>query len=194
MPSRVTSCKRRYSRSEPPDTLLQSHLGEWLLDPPSGEFTRFILELMERRHDTASAIFCTQYKQSDWHARLGTGALADAIMDHVVHNMIWVETGGFNMREADSDTGGSVLEYRKLGNPYLHDGIFRPEPPAGQPRRTGGSERQQRVAPNRNFGGSRTCEYYSAAREDPGSALGASQLVSLPLHRAFIAVATRKLS
>ncbi|MGZ2224197.1 ATP-binding protein [Glutamicibacter sp. HZAU] len=75
------------------------------MDPPSGEFTRFIFELMERRYDSASAIFCTQYKQSHWHARLGTGALADAIMDHVVHNMIWVETGGFNMREAYSNTG-----------------------------------------------------------------------------------------
>ena len=81
-------------------------LDEWLLDPPSGEFTRFIFELMERRYDTASTIFCTQYKQSDWHSRLGAGALADAIMDRIVHNTIWVETGGFNMREAYSRVGG----------------------------------------------------------------------------------------
>ncbi|MGP4982201.1 ATP-binding protein, partial [Glutamicibacter arilaitensis] len=33
------------------------------------------------------------------HARLGTGALADAIIDRIVHNTIWVETGGFNMCE-----------------------------------------------------------------------------------------------
>ena len=77
-------------------------LDEWLLDPPSGEFARFIFELMERRYDAASTIFCTQYKQSDWHARLCAGALADAIMDRIVHNTIWVETGGFNMREAYS--------------------------------------------------------------------------------------------
>lgn len=75
-------------------------LDEWLLDPPAGGFLRFIFELMERRYDAASTIFCTQYKQSDWHARLGAGALADAIMDRIVHNTIWVETGGFNMREA----------------------------------------------------------------------------------------------
>lgn len=36
-------------------------LDEWLLDPPSGEFTRFIFELMERRCDPASTIFCMQY-------------------------------------------------------------------------------------------------------------------------------------
>lgn len=77
-------------------------LDEWLLDPPSGEFTRFIFELMERRYDSASMIFCTKYKQSDWHARIGAGALADAIMDRIVHNTIWVKIGGFNMREAYS--------------------------------------------------------------------------------------------
>ena len=80
-------------------------LDEWLLDPPTGEFLKFIFELMERRYDAGSTIFCTQYKQSDWHARLGAGALADAIMDRIVHNTIWVETGGFNMREAYSSSG-----------------------------------------------------------------------------------------
>ncbi|WP_404290828.1 ATP-binding protein [Glutamicibacter arilaitensis] len=80
-------------------------LDEWLLDPPSGEFLRFIVELMERRYDAGSTIFCTQYKQSDWHARLGAGALADATMDRIVRNTIWVETGGFNMREAYSNSG-----------------------------------------------------------------------------------------
>ncbi|MFL4477934.1 hypothetical protein ACIPUB_06555 [Paeniglutamicibacter sp. ORCA_105] len=44
-------------------------------------------------------MFCTQYKQSDWHARLGSGVHADAIMDRIVHNMTWIETGGYNIRE-----------------------------------------------------------------------------------------------
>ncbi|WP_279402157.1 ATP-binding protein [Arthrobacter sp. JCM 19049] len=79
-------------------------LDEWLLDPPGAEFTRFVFELMERRYDAASTIFCTQYKQWDWHARLGAGALADAVMDRIVQNTIRVETGGFNMREAYSRT------------------------------------------------------------------------------------------
>ena len=80
-------------------------LDEWLLEPPSGEFLSFIFELMERRYDASSTIFCTQYKQADWHTRLGAGALADAIMDRIVHNTIWVETGGFNMREASMSAG-----------------------------------------------------------------------------------------
>ncbi|MGR6899878.1 ATP-binding protein [Glutamicibacter sp. BSL13] len=49
-------------------------LDEWLLDPSGAELTRFIFELMERRHDAASTIFCTQYKQSNWHARLRAAA------------------------------------------------------------------------------------------------------------------------
>ena len=34
----------------------------------------------------------------DWHARLGGGARADAIMDRIVHGTAWVEMGEFNMR------------------------------------------------------------------------------------------------
>lgn len=74
-------------------------IDEWLLDPPQGGFLKALFELMERRYDTTSTVFCTQYKQSDWHARLGSGALADAIMDRIVHNTILVKTGDDNMRE-----------------------------------------------------------------------------------------------
>ena len=58
-----------------------------------------LLELLERRYDQASTVFCTQYAQRDWHQRLGAVVHADAIMDRIVHNTIWVETGGHNMRE-----------------------------------------------------------------------------------------------
>lgn len=75
-------------------------LDERLLDPPVGGFLKFIFELMERCYDAPTTIFCTQYKQSDWHARMGAGVLTDAIMDRIVHNTIWVETGGFNMHES----------------------------------------------------------------------------------------------
>ena len=35
----------------------------------------------------------------DWHQRLGGGVHADAIMDRIVHNTIWIDTGNHNMRE-----------------------------------------------------------------------------------------------
>ena len=74
-------------------------LDEWLLDGLSEEEQHFLFELMERRHDGTSTIFCTQYRREDWHARLGGGVHADAIMDRIVHNAVWVETGSMNMRE-----------------------------------------------------------------------------------------------
>ncbi|WP_446680595.1 ATP-binding protein, partial [Brachybacterium muris] len=46
-----------------------------------------------------STVFCTQYPKKDWHARLGGAAHADAIMDRIVHNTIWIDTGDRNMRE-----------------------------------------------------------------------------------------------
>lgn len=77
----------------------------WALakDKPLGA-TKFLkrsmlLELLERRYDTASTVFCTQYAKKDWHQRLGSGVHADAIMDRIVHNTIWVDTGNHNMRE-----------------------------------------------------------------------------------------------
>jgi DNA replication protein DnaC len=74
-------------------------LDEWLIEDLSSEEQHFFFELMERRYNTSSTVFCTQYKKQDWHSRLGGGAHADAIMDRIVHNTVWVETGKVNMRE-----------------------------------------------------------------------------------------------
>ena len=74
-------------------------LDEWLLEDISEKEQHFIFELIERRHDLSSTIFCTQYRKEDWHNRLGGGVHADAIMDRIVHNAVWVETGSMNMRE-----------------------------------------------------------------------------------------------
>lgn len=81
-------------------------IDEWLLDQPSEAMRSMLLELMERRYDQASTVFCTQYQQKDWHQRLGSGVHADAIMDRIIHNTIWIETGTYNMREhANAFTG-----------------------------------------------------------------------------------------
>lgn len=74
-------------------------IDEWLLDPPDEMLQSFLLELLERRYDAASTVFCTQYPKKDWHTRLGGSVHADAIMDRIVHNTTWIETGTFNMRE-----------------------------------------------------------------------------------------------
>ena len=58
-----------------------------------------LLVLLERRYGHASTVFCTQYAQKNWHQLLGSRVNADANMDRIVHNSIWIETGRFNMRE-----------------------------------------------------------------------------------------------
>ncbi len=80
-------------------------IDEWLLDQPEESLRSMLLELLERRYDTTSTVFCTQYPKKDWHQRLGSGVHADAIMDRIVHNTIWIETGSTNMREQTALTG-----------------------------------------------------------------------------------------
>ncbi|MEA4924058.1 MAG: ATP-binding protein [Syntrophomonadaceae bacterium] len=74
-------------------------IDEWLFENLSEEELHFIFELMERRHDNSSTIFCTQYKLDNWHSRLGGGILADSIMDRIVHKAVNVYAGNINMRE-----------------------------------------------------------------------------------------------
>lgn len=72
--------------------------GGWLLDRPDELFRGFLPGLMGARHGAASTVFCTQFRQKDWHARLGGGVHADAIMDRIVHGAAWVGMGEMNMR------------------------------------------------------------------------------------------------
>lgn len=89
--------KEKWLRKYAAFTLLV--IDEWLLDPPDDTTRSMLLERLERRYDATSTVFCTQYAKKDWHQRLGSGVHADAIMDRIVHNTIWIETGGTNMRE-----------------------------------------------------------------------------------------------
>lgn len=74
-------------------------IDEWLVSDVSDAELYFLFELTERRSDTASTIFCTQYKQDDWLVRLGEGVQAEAIVDRYAHSAFWIEVGSMNMRE-----------------------------------------------------------------------------------------------
>lgn len=74
-------------------------LDEWLMGDISAEELHFLFELTERRSDTTSTIFCTQYSKKDWIKKLGQGVYAEAIVDRYAYNTTWVETGKSNMRE-----------------------------------------------------------------------------------------------
>ena len=74
-------------------------LDEWLIQIPTEEEQHFLFELIERRYDEGSTIFCTQYRDEEWHSRLGGGILADSILDRVVHRTVRFYSGDINMRE-----------------------------------------------------------------------------------------------
>ncbi len=69
------------------------------MDELTLEEQHFLYELIERRYDCSSTIFCTQYQQVDRYERLGGDVHADAMMDRIVHNNIWVDAGNKNMRK-----------------------------------------------------------------------------------------------
>jgi len=71
--------KEKWLRKYAAFTLLV--IDEWLLDSPDDSVRGMLLELLERRYDATSTVFCTQYAKKDWHQRLGSGVHADAIMD-----------------------------------------------------------------------------------------------------------------
>lgn len=77
-------------------------LDEFLLNDLTQPEQLFFFELIERRYDKASTIFCTQYRMEDWHTRLGGGVHADAILDRIIHNVEIVFAGKLNMRKIES--------------------------------------------------------------------------------------------
>lgn len=74
-------------------------IDEWLMEDLSKEEVHFIFELIERRYDTHSTVFCTQYRKEDWLERLGSDVHAEAITDRIVHKALWIQMGARNMRE-----------------------------------------------------------------------------------------------
>jgi len=73
---------------------------DWLLEQAKAKETREILEIVESRQRTGSLLLCSQYGPNGWHAKLGDGAIADAVVDRIVYNshMIHIE-GNESMRK-----------------------------------------------------------------------------------------------
>lgn len=57
------------------------------------------LQLTELRDGTVSTVFCTQFEKKCWRPKLGDGVYADAIMDRIARNAVWVDVGEVNTRQ-----------------------------------------------------------------------------------------------
>lgn len=70
------------------------------LEKVSGKGARELLEIVEGRLRTGSLLICSQFSPAGWHAKLGEGAIADAVIDRIVYrsDIIHIE-GDESMRK-----------------------------------------------------------------------------------------------
>jgi DNA replication protein DnaC len=66
-------------------------LDDWMLVSLKESEARDLLEIIHRRHKRASTIFCSQFAPAGWHKKIGEAALADAILDRIVHDSYTIE-------------------------------------------------------------------------------------------------------
>jgi len=66
-------------------------LDDWMLIKLTADESRFIYEIVHRRHKTASTVFCSQFAPAGWHHRIAEETLADAILDRIIYDSYIVE-------------------------------------------------------------------------------------------------------
>ena len=69
-------------------------LDEFLLVETNESQQRILLEVMDRRSERGSVIFCSQVGTDGWHRRLGGEILADSIMDRIIHGAYKIKIDG----------------------------------------------------------------------------------------------------
>jgi DNA replication protein DnaC len=69
-------------------------IDDWLLEKIKPNEAREIMEVIEARDRTGSLILCSQFAPSAWHAKLGNGAIADAVIDRVVYKSYTIHIEG----------------------------------------------------------------------------------------------------
>ena len=69
-------------------------LDDWLLEKTSGKQARELLEIVEGRLRTGSLLICSQFSPAGWHAKLGEGAIADAVIDRIVYRSDFIHIEG----------------------------------------------------------------------------------------------------
>lgn len=58
-----------------------------------------LLDITEERHQKSSTIFCSQIPVTDWHALIGEGTVADAILDRIAYSSHRIEIEGTSLRK-----------------------------------------------------------------------------------------------
>lgn len=74
-------------------------LDDWGPEPLTAEQRRDLLEIVEDRYSSSSLIITSQVPLDRWYEIVGDPTLADAILDHVVHNAHRIELKGESLRK-----------------------------------------------------------------------------------------------
>lgn len=86
---RITIAERVGDRKRCLDTLVKVELliiDDWFLTTPTATQVQQLHTLIDRRHRSASTIYCTQLPPGQWHDRMNEKILADAIVDRITTN------------------------------------------------------------------------------------------------------------
>jgi DNA replication protein DnaC len=86
---RITIAERSGDKKRCLDTLVRVELliiDDWFLTAPSRQQVQQLHTLVDRRHKSASTIYCTQLPPGQWHDRMEEKILADAIVDRITTN------------------------------------------------------------------------------------------------------------
>jgi DNA replication protein DnaC len=91
-------------------------LDGWGLRKFSLEETREPLELFEQRHDRTPTPICGQLPHTAWHELFPDPALADAVLDRVIHNALKYAVTGESMGKVPAERSAA----EKQGAPQAH--------------------------------------------------------------------------
>lgn len=86
---RITIAERTDQKKRCLATLVKVNLliiDDWFLTTPTTQQVQQLHTLIDRRHKTASTIYCTQLPPGQWHDRMDEKILADAIVDRITTN------------------------------------------------------------------------------------------------------------
>jgi DNA replication protein DnaC len=85
------------------DLLILNDCGLAMLTPEQG---RDILEIVEDRHNLGSTIVTSQPPVDHWHEAIANPAIADAILDRLVHNAHRLILNGESLRKTAAKHAG----------------------------------------------------------------------------------------